>query len=223
MTASPTLVLASGSPRRLALLEQIGIVPDHLAPTDVDETPMDGEAPNRLAQRLAQMKAEEALERTRADKTIGPAHILAADTVVALGRRVLPKAEGIAEAEACLSALSGRGHRVFTGVCLITPKERVRLRTVETRVKFKRLSRAEIDFYLASGEWHGKAGGYAIQGLAAIFVSKLIGSYTNVVGLPLFETAALLTGDGFPVAQDRSPTAPEVPSEDAPAAQPNPA
>ncbi|MGX1097223.1 Maf-like protein [Amorphus sp. MBR-141] len=199
MTDQQTLVLASGSPRRLALLEQIGIVPDHLAPSDVDETQGDGEAPAALAQRLARTKAEEAFERARTDKEVGPAFILAADTVVAVGRRILPKAETLAEAESCLDLLSGRGHRVFTGICLITPKGRQRLKAVETRVRFKRLSRQEIQAYLASGEWRGKAGGYAIQGLAAAFVTKLVGSYSNVVGLPLFETSALLTGEGYRV------------------------
>ncbi|MGX1309699.1 septum formation protein [Amorphus suaedae] len=197
MTDRQTLVLASGSPRRLALLEQIGIVPDHLAPSDVDETPGDGEGPAALAQRLARMKADEAYERARTDKEVGAAFILAADTVVAVGRRILPKAETLAEAESCLDLLSGRGHRVYTGLCLISPKGKLRLKAIETRVRFKRLSRQEIQAYLASGEWRGKAGGYAIQGIAAAFVTKLVGSYSNVVGLPLHETAAMLTGEGF--------------------------
>lgn len=197
MTDRQTLVLASGSPRRLALLEQIGIVPDHLAPADVDETQGDGESPGALAQRLARMKAEEAYDRARTDKEVGPAFILAADTVVAVGRKILPKAETLAEAESCLDTLSGRGHRVYTGIGLISPKGKLRLKTIETRVRFKRLSRQEIQAYLASGEWRGKAGGYAIQGIAAAFVTKLVGSYSNVVGLPLFETAALLTGEGY--------------------------
>ncbi|MEW5420460.1 Maf family nucleotide pyrophosphatase [Amorphus sp. 3PC139-8] len=205
MTDRPVLVLASGSPRRLALLEQIGIVPDHLAPTDIDESPLEGEAPGRLAQRLAQAKAEEAVERVRADKSVGKAYVLAADTVVAAGRRVLPNAEDIGEVETCLSTLSGRGHRVFTGLCLISPKGRLRVRTVESRVRFKRLSKEEIEAYLASGEWRGKAGGYAIQGLAGAFVTKLVGSYSNVVGLPLFETATLLTGEGYPVTSGWRP------------------
>ncbi|WP_018700488.1 Maf-like protein [Amorphus coralli] len=199
MTDGQTLVLASGSPRRLALLEQIGVVPDHLAPSDVDETPAEGESPHALAQRLARMKADDAYERARADKEVGTAYILAADTVVAVGRRVLPKAESLSDAEECLDLLSGRGHRVYTGVTLISPRGKLRQKTVETRVRFKRLSRQETEAYLASGEWKGKAGGYAIQGIAAAFVAKLVGSYSNVVGLPLFETAALLTGEGYPV------------------------
>ena len=215
MTDRQTLVLASGSPRRLALLEQIGIVPGHLAPSDVDETQADGETPAALAQRLARMKAEEAFDRARTDKEVGPAFILAADTVVAVGRKILPKAESLADAENCLDALSGRGHRVYTGICLITPKGKLRLKTIETRVRFKRLSRQEIQAYLASGEWRGKAGGYAIQGMAAAFVSKLIGSYSNVVGLPLFETAALLTVEGLQIFDGWAPGGgdTEAPSE----------
>jgi septum formation protein len=126
-----------------------------------------------------------------------PAFVLAADTVVAVGRRILPKAETLEDAQDCLRLLSGRAHRVYSGVSVITPAGKSRMRLVETRVRFKRLSREEIDFYLASGEWRGKAGGYAIQGLAGAFVVKLVGSYTNVVGLPLYETLSLLTGDGF--------------------------
>lgn len=197
--ARPTLVLASGSPRRLALLQQIGIDPDTLLPADIDETPRRGETPRALAQRLARTKAEVA--RRAADRN--PAHIdglvLAADTVVAVGRRILPKAETHEQALACLELLSGRGHRVYTGLCVSAPKDVVRQRLVETRVRFKRLSRAEIHAYLDSGEWRGKAGGYAIQGLAGAFVAKLVGSYTNVVGLPLHETANLLAGLKYPV------------------------
>ena len=193
------LVLASASPRRLALLQQIGVDPDTLLPADIDETPRRGETPRALAQRLARTKAEVA--RRAADRVEENVDglVLAADTVVAVGRRILPKAETFEEAEACLQLLSGRGHRVYTGLCVSAPKDVIRQRLVETRVRFKRLSRAEIAAYLESGEWRGKAGGYAIQGLAAAFVVKLTGSYANVVGLPLHETANLLAGLKYPL------------------------
>ncbi|WP_024277473.1 Maf-like protein [Xanthobacter sp. 126] len=191
------LVLASGSPRRLALLNQAGIEPDLLMPADVDETPERGELPRRLAQRLSQEKAK--LVAGRAKDADMNALVLAADTVVAVGRRILPKPDLVDEAEACLRLLSGRTHRVYTGVCLIDPRGRTATRLVETRVRFKRLSRDEINDYLACGEWRGKAGGYAIQGIAGGFVVKLVGSYTNVVGLPLSETLGLLTGQGYDV------------------------
>lgn len=191
------LVLASGSPRRLALLNQAGIDPDLLMPADVDETPERGELPRRLAQRLSQEKAK--LVAGRANDAEMNALVLAADTVVAVGRRILPKPDLVDEAEACLRLLSGRTHRVYTGVCLIDPRGRTATRLVETRVRFKRLSRDEINDYLACGEWRGKAGGYAIQGIAGGFVVKLVGSYTNVVGLPLSETLGLLTGQGYDV------------------------
>lgn len=191
------LVLASGSPRRLALLNQAGIDPDLLMPADVDETPERGELPRRLAQRLSQEKAK--LVAGRAKDAEMNALVLAADTVVAVGRRILPKPDLVDEAEACLRLLSGRTHRVYTGVCLIDPRGRTASRLVETRVRFKRLSRDEINDYLACGEWRGKAGGYAIQGIAGGFVVKLVGSYTNVVGLPLSETLGLLTGQGYDV------------------------
>jgi septum formation protein len=191
------LVLASGSPRRLALLNQAGIEPDLLMPADVDETPERGELPRRLAQRLSQEKAK--LVAGRAKDAEMNALVLAADTVVAVGRRILPKPDLVDEAEACLRLLSGRTHRVYTGVCLIDPRGRTATRLVETRVRFKRLSRDEINDYLACGEWRGKAGGYAIQGIAGGFVVKLVGSYTNVVGLPLSETIGLLTGQGYDV------------------------
>ncbi|MBP2148527.1 MULTISPECIES: Maf-like protein [Xanthobacter] len=191
------LVLASGSPRRLALLNQAGIDPDLLMPADVDETPERGELPRRLAQRLSQEKAK--LVAGRAKDAGMNALVLAADTVVAVGRRILPKPDLVDEAEACLRLLSGRTHRVYTGICLIDPRGRTATRLVETRVRFKRLSRDEINDYLACGEWRGKAGGYAIQGIAGGFVVKLVGSYTNVVGLPLSETLGLLTGQGYDV------------------------
>ena len=199
MSARPTLVLASGSPRRLALLAQAGIEPDALLPADIDETPERGELPRRLALRLAREKLDAADARRRAMAQHEGAFMLAADTVVAVGRRILPKPDVAEEAADCLRLLSGRAHRVYTGLALMTPKGGVRTRLVETRVRFKRLSREEMDAYVASREWEGKAGGYAIQGLAGVFVVKLVGSYTNVVGLPLAETAALLGGERFPV------------------------
>ena len=140
-----------------------------------------------------------ALASVKIDEELRGSYILAADTVVAVGRRVMPKADMLDEAAACLRLLSGRNHRVYTGICLVTPKEAFRQRLVETRVRFKRLSNEDREAYLASGEWRGKAGGYAIQGRAGGFVTKLVGSYTNVVGLPLYETMALLSGEGYPV------------------------
>ena len=199
MIGRPKLVLASGSPRRLALLNQAGIEPDSLMPAEVDEIPQKGELPRSLATRLARAKAEMALSTVRIDEELRGAYIVAADTVVAVGRRVMPKAEMLDEAAQCLRLLSGRNHRVYTGVCLVTPKESFRQRLVETRVRFKRLSKEDLEAYLASGEWRGKAGGYAVQGLAGSFVVKIVGSYTNVVGLPLYETMALLSGEGYPV------------------------
>jgi septum formation protein len=195
----PQLILASGSPRRLALLQQGGIEPDALLPADVDETPLRSESPRELAKRLSRTKVEVARKAARNRDELSDAYILAADTVVVVGSRVLPKAEVVDEAAACLRLLSGRTHRVYTAISLVTPKDALRERLVETRVRFKRLSRDELDRYLASGEWRGKAGGYAIQGLAGTFVVKLVGSYTNVVGLPLYETVSLLDGEGFPV------------------------
>src|ERR1700731_1265237 len=199
MIGRPKLVLASGSPRRVTLINQAGIEPDALRPTDVDETPKRGELPRACANRLARAKADAALEFVREDEELSGAYILAADTVVAVGRRILPKAELLDEAAQCLRLLSGRNHRVHTSICLVTPKEALRQRLVETRVRFKRLSEQDIEAYLASGEWRGKAGGYAVQGLAGTFVVKLVGSYTNVVGLPLYETVALLSGEGYPI------------------------
>ncbi len=195
----PKLVLASASPRRLALLQQGGIEPDALLPADVDETPLKSENPRQLAKRLAREKAEAARRVARHGEGLRDAFILSADTVVVAGGRILPKAEVVDEAAACLRMLSGRAHRVYTSICLVTPKDTIRERLVETRVRFKRLSKDEFDGYLASGEWRGKAGGYAIQGLAGTFVIKLVGSYSNVVGLPLYETVALLDGEGYPV------------------------
>ena len=199
MIGRPKLVLASGSPRRLSLLNQAGIEPDSLQPAEIDEIPVKGELPRALANRLAREKAQVALASVRIDEELRGSYIIAADTVVAVGRRVMPKADMLEDAAACLRLLSGRNHRVYTGICLVTPKESFRQRLVETRVRFKRLSNEDMEGYLASGEWRGKAGGYAIQGLAGTFVVKMVGSYTNVVGLPLYETMSLLSGEGYPV------------------------
>ena len=199
MAARPELILASASPRRLALLNQIGIEPEHLVPAHVDETPEKGELPRKLAIRLADLKALTAQHKARSAGFGQGALVLAADTVVAVGRRVLPKAETMEEASACLHMLSGRNHRVFTAVSMLTVGGAMRRRLVETRLRFKRLSSREIESYLASAEWRDKAGGYAIQGIAGAFVVKLQGSYTAVVGLPLNETVALLAGEGYPV------------------------
>lgn len=185
---TPRLVLASASPRRLDLLAQIGVVPDEVAGADIDEAALKGEAPRALAQRLARGKARAVLRPG--------AVVLAADTVVALGRRALGKAESEVEARVCLELLSGRAHRVFTAVALVAPDGALRERVSETRVFFKRLSHNEINHYLASGEWRGKAGGYGVQGLAGRFVTHLSGSFSAVVGLPLHETANLLDSCG---------------------------
>ena len=193
------LVLASASPRRIELLAQIGIEPAFLQPADIDETPQRSEHPRSLAKRLSKQKAEKAKDKLKNDADYRSAFILAADTVVGVGRQVLPKAESEDVALDCLRLLSGRAHKVFTGVCLITPKGSVRQVLVESRVRFDRLSRRQMDAYISSGEWRGKAGGYAIQGLAGSFVVKLVGSYSNIVGLPLHETQALLEGENFAV------------------------
>ena len=184
-------MLASASPRRLELLAQIGLVPDVIDPAEIDETPLPGETARLLAVRLASEKAALVAER-RPDT-----FVIAADTVVAVGRRLLAKPEGRAEAERMLSLLSGRAHRVLTAVAVAAPGGRRACRLSETRVRFKRLTPAELAAYLDSGEWEGKAGGYGVQGRAGGFVSWLAGSYTGVVGLPLHETRALLTGVGF--------------------------
>jgi nucleoside triphosphate pyrophosphatase len=185
------LVLASASPRRYDLLRQVGIVPDVVDPAAIDETPLAGELPPGHATRLAEAKA-----RAVAPRHAG-AFILAADTVVACGRRILPKTEDEAAARTCLTLLSGRRHRVYGGIALIMPDGRCTVRRVLSQVGFKRLSEAEIAAYLAGGEWRGKAGGYAIQGRAAAFVRWISGSYSNVVGLPLYETVQLLAGHGY--------------------------
>ena len=188
--ARPELVLASASPRRIELLALIGITPDRTLPADIDETPLKDETPPRLAARLARTKAQ-----TIAGRAPG-AMVLAADTVVAVGRRLLEKPADAAEAEKFLRLLSGRNHRVFTGVAVATG-EMVRYRVVETRVTFKRLSEAEIADYVAGGDWKGKAGGYGIQGPAAAFVQRIVGSHPAVMGLPLPETVNLLAGAGW--------------------------
>lgn len=196
------LVLASASPRRLDLLRQIGLVPDAVDPADIDESPLPRELPPQHAARLALAKARAVAERHP------DAFVLAADTVVACGRRILPKAETESQARACLALLSGRRHRVLGGVVLLAPDSAPKPasglikpveRLVRTDVTFKPLSHEETESYLASGEWHGKAGGYAIQGRAAAYVRWIGGSYSNVVGLPLFEVAGMLRGAGFPL------------------------
>ena len=193
-----SLILASASPRRLQLLAQIGLTPDRVLATDCDETPGKTELPKALALRLARAKAE-AAAGVLASEGQGGCYILAADTVVARGRMILPKAETEAQARDCLAKLSGRGHRVLTAIALVTPAGKIISRCVESRVALKKLSKDETDFYVRSGEWQGKAGGYAIQGLASIFIHKIVGSYSNIVGLPLYETAALLQGAHYPV------------------------
>jgi septum formation protein len=191
----PRLVLASASPRRLALLELIGLKPDLVAPADIDETALKQERPRQLARRLAVEKGRAAKAGHERD------YILSADTVVACGRRMLPKTETEQETRDCLALLSGRKHDVLTGVAVLAPDGRVASRVVETCVTFKRLSHADIEGYIASGEWRGKAGGYGIQGHAGAFVSDLAGSYPSVMGLPLYETVCLLEGLGYPVGR----------------------
>lgn len=188
---APPLVLASASPRRLQLLQQVGIRPSDVDPADVDEAPRRRELPHHYARRVA-------LDKLAAVAARHPgAFLLAADTVVAVGRRILPKPEDEAEARRCLELLSGRRHRVLGGVAVQAPDGRRVDTLVTTAVIFKRLSQDELDRYLAGGEWRGKAGGYAIQGAAAAFIPKIIGSYPNVVGLPLVETCNLLAGLGY--------------------------
>jgi septum formation protein len=191
------IILASGSPRRIALLQQIGVEPDDVLPAEIDETPKPAEHPSMLAKRLASQKAAAARARLGdAEARAANAIFIAADTVVSVGRRILPKAEFLDEAANCLRLLSGRSHRVHTAVAILTPSGKERLKLAEARVRFKRLSQGELEAYLATGEWQGKAGGYAIQGRAGVFVQRIVGSYSAIVGLPLNETAALLTGEG---------------------------
>jgi len=190
----PDFVLASASPRRLELLRHIGLAPGKVDPADIDETPLAGETARLLAMRLARAKA--AVTAARHPQTF----VLAADTVVALGRRLLGKPENETDAARMLGLLSGRAHRVLTAVAVIAPGGRAGARLSETRVQIKRLNQREIAAYVASREWEGKAGGYGVQGRAGAFVTALNGSYTGVVGLPLYETRALLVGLGYPEA-----------------------
>lgn len=190
-TARPRLVLASASPRRLELLRQMNIQPDDILPADIDETPFKSELPLAYAQRIAAGKAEKIRER------LTDAVILSADTVVACGRRILPKAENEAQALECLRLLSGRRHRVISAVSVIAPDGKQQTRPVTSIVKFKRLTDAEIAAYIHSGEWQDKAGGYAIQGLAAAFIPFISGSYSAIVGLPLAETITMLRSAGY--------------------------
>ena len=187
------LILASASPRRVDLLKNIGIVPDDIIPADIDETPHKSELPKDLAQRLAVEKAQAV-----AEKNAG-AFILAADTVVGAGRKILDKAEDEAYAKMCLETLSGRRHHVYGGIALITPDGKTIKRLVDTLVQFKRLTNEDIENYLQSGEWQGKAGGYAIQGRAESYIKYIRGSYSNVVGLSLYDTMKILDGAGFKI------------------------
>src|SRR5687767_4230354 len=188
------LILASASPRRLDLLARIGVVPDAIVPADADESVPKGELPRDHALRLAMEKAQ-AVAQSRPD-----ALVLAADTVVAVGRRILPKVEDEATLRACMALLSGRRHRVLTGVALAAPGQPMRSRIVETIIAMKRLSAQEIDYYALHGEWRGKAGGYALQGYGEVYVRHITGSYSNVVGLPLAETRILMKAAGFSIA-----------------------
>jgi len=185
----PELILASASPRRRELIARLGVEPAKVAAADIDETPRKGELPRDYARRMAREKAE----------TVdgGSAHVLAGDTVVALGRRILPKGEDEQTARRCLELMSGRRHRVLSAIALKSPDGTLRERLSETIVRFKPLSREEIDAYIASGEWHGKAGAYAIQGSAEGLIAWISGSHSGVMGLPLFETRALLKASGF--------------------------
>ncbi|MEZ5692871.1 MAG: Maf family nucleotide pyrophosphatase [Altererythrobacter sp.] len=190
--SAPSLILASASPRRRELLARLGVEPAAIAPADIDETPHRAELPRDYARRMAHEKAEAAASDA--------GFVLAGDTVVAVGRRILPKAEDEATARKCLELVSGRRHRVLSAIALRAPDGSLREKLSETVVIFKRLSAQEIDDYLASGEWDGKAGGYAIQGIAEGLISRIQGSHSGVVGLPLFETRALLKAAGFPIA-----------------------
>ena len=188
------LILASASPRRLDLLARIGVTPDAVDPAEIDESVPTGELPRQHALRLAREKAQVVAGRQAG------ALVLAADTVVAVGRRILPKVEDEETLRACMRLLSGRRHRVLTGVALVIPGSDVRERLVETMIAMKRLSDEEIDYYASHGEWRGKAGGYALQGYGEVYVRHIAGSYSNVVGLPLAETRLLLKSAGYPLA-----------------------
>lgn len=195
----PRLVLASASPRRMQLLAQVGVTPDALRPSSIDESAKRGEMPRVLVTRLARAKAEASRDQIANDRDLADSFVLAADTVVAVGKKILMKPAHVEEALASLQLLSGRTHTVLTSVCLITPDDKVRMKIVDTRVRFRHLTRAEIESYIASREWRDKAGGYAIQGLAGCFVQRIVGSYTNVVGLPVTEVVGMLTAEGFPI------------------------
>ncbi|MEM7056325.1 MAG: Maf family protein [Pseudomonadota bacterium] len=202
------LILGSASPRRRDLLAQIGIVPDVIAPADIDETPLKNELPRNYVKRMAREKctavASDPCPSDGMAKGAGDSDlVLTADTVVSAGRRILGKPKDATQAAEFLLLLSGRRHRVTTSVCLLV-SGRTLQKTIETRVKMKRLSDAEISAYIRSGEWEGKAGGYAIQGVAAAFIPEVQGSYTNVVGLPLTETANMLIGAGYPINYEPS-------------------
>ncbi|HET7575056.1 MAG TPA: nucleoside triphosphate pyrophosphatase [Sphingomicrobium sp.] len=188
------LILASASPRRLDLLARIGVTPDAVVPAEIDESVPKGEMPRTHALRLAREKAEVVAAREP------DALVLGADTVVAVGRRILPKVEDEPTLRTCMTLLSGRRHRVLTGVALVIPGNGIRERLVETTIAMKRLSPEEIEFYAAHGEWRGKAGGYALQGYGEVYVRHIAGSYSNVVGLPLAETRVLLKSAGYPIA-----------------------
>jgi len=190
-TSSPSLILASASPRRRELLARIGVKPDAISPADIDETPIKAELPRVFAARMAREKALAVTARS--------SHVLAGDTVVACGRRILPKAEDEQTARKCLELLSGRRHRVLSAIALAAPDGTIREKLSETQLKFKRLSSDEINAYIASGEWHGKAGGYAIQGMAEALIPWIQGSHSGVIGLPLYETRILLKAAGFQI------------------------
>ena len=188
--SAPNLILASASPRRRELIARLGLEPSAIVPAEIDETPLKGELPRDYAVRMA---------REKALAVSAEGHVLAGDTVVAAGRRILPKAEDEATARHCLELLSGRRHRVLSAIALKSPDGTLRERLSETVVRFKRLSHEEIAHYLEGGEWHGKAGGYAIQGAAEGLIQRIDGSHSGVVGLPLYETRALLKAAGFDI------------------------
>ena len=186
-----SLILASASPRRLELLQGVGIIPQQILSADIDETPLKGELPPAYARRMAAKKASLIHEK------YPDALILAGDTVVACGRRILPKANSREEARFCLDLLSGRQHRVYGGMCLITPEGKIFVRLSQSRVAFRRLSLADIKACLDQGDWQGKAGGYAIQGIAALYIRQISGSWSNIVGFDLYQVAGLLLAAGF--------------------------
>lgn len=193
------LVLASASPRRLSLLRQINIEPDYLYPADIDETPYKKEPPSFLAKRLAYEKAKIAQENVSQMDGYDKSYILSADTVVCVKRMILPKPADENEARECLKLLSGRTHKVYTAICLMTPHKKSYNKIIETRLRFMRLSDKMMDYYIAQNEWQDKAGGYAIQGFAGSFVLRIVGSYSSVVGLPLSETLQFLEKHGYPI------------------------